>query len=513
MIASTGGGGGTDWASLRLDQMWAMLASHDPEANARLIGGWRQSHDLALRHLADVRDYRDRLATAWDPSRSRAAAAYFTRLDALIADLEETSEAAIANQRAFSGATGALQSARQQMAEIHREHAANEVLLAAFAEAKRLYQLSPGKARGVPPQRPVPEGRQALLEARARMVMQSLSTELAKAQSALVVPRPYEPDLDTTAGLRLPLPRTAPTLTDPRSTASESAAGNPRSATPRGTTAAPRSTMPGARAGTAFPRSRTPGAGAGTAVPRSTTPGAKAGAAIPRSATPREATPIPRSATPRGATPAERSATPRGATPAPRSTTPRGTSATPRSATPRADTAAPRSAAPESNAATQAASRSAISAIQANPRSARTPPDTARPIGSRPDPAAGSAETTGGEARSPASPHQEPSRNTTTPRSEGLVLGQSPPSHPAPDKFEMSLSALHGVIGATPPHPSQTLPPPLNGPIGHQPPRPPGHFPDPFWEIAEGVPPIIEPTPEDPPDPGPTIGRIPRNRA
>ncbi|BBH64762.1 hypothetical protein ACTI_14470 [Actinoplanes sp. OR16] len=77
----------------------------------------------------------------------------------------------------------------------------------------------------------------------------------------------------------------------------------------------------------------------------------------------------------------------------------------------------------------------------------------------------------------------------------------------------MSLSALHGVIGATPPHPSQTLPPPLNGPIGHQPPRPPGHFPDPFWEIAEGVPPIIEPTPEDPPDPGPTIGRIPRNRA
>ncbi|MEU4687443.1 hypothetical protein [Actinoplanes sp. NPDC023714] len=209
MIAGTGGSGGTDWSSLRLDQMWAMVSSHDPDTHARLIGGWRQSHELAMRHLAQVRDYRERLAASWDPARNRAAAAYFARLDALIANLEETSEAAVANQRAFTGATGALQSARRQMAEIHREHTANALLLAAFAEEKRLYQLTPGKARGVPPQRPVPEGRQALLEARARAVMQALSTELAQAQSALVVPAAYEPG-PAASRARIPLPRSDP---------------------------------------------------------------------------------------------------------------------------------------------------------------------------------------------------------------------------------------------------------------------------------------------------------------
>ncbi|WP_229075699.1 hypothetical protein [Actinoplanes sp. DH11] len=192
MIAATGGGGGTDWAALRVDQMWAMIAPHDTSAHTRLIGGWRRSYELVQQHITQVRQYRDNLATAWPPSRSPAAAAYFTRLDALLANLAETQEAAAANHRAFAGATGAIRSARREMSAIAHEHAANETLLAAYAEQKHLHQLTPGKARAVPPQSPVADGRQAALEARARAVMSGLSTELAQAQVSLVVPTPYE---------------------------------------------------------------------------------------------------------------------------------------------------------------------------------------------------------------------------------------------------------------------------------------------------------------------------------
>ncbi|MEU8236970.1 hypothetical protein AB0C07_01850 [Actinoplanes missouriensis] len=220
MISATGGGGGTDWASLRVDQMWAMLASHDSSAYARLSGGWRRSHELVLSHISQVTAYRANLVAAWPPERSAAAAAYFARLDALIANLEETHEAAIANHRAFTGASAAIEAARREMAEIHREHAANQALLAAFAEEKRLYQLSPGKARGVPPQRPVPHGRQEGLEARARAVMQALSTELAQAQTALVVPPRYRPAV---VGDRFPLPVNAPELSRNRGLPAETA--------------------------------------------------------------------------------------------------------------------------------------------------------------------------------------------------------------------------------------------------------------------------------------------------
>ncbi|MEU4562101.1 hypothetical protein AB0F72_27265 [Actinoplanes sp. NPDC023936] len=213
MISATGGGGGTDWASLRVDQMWAMLASHDSSAYARLSGGWRRSHELVLSHISQVTAYRAKLVAAWPPGRSAAAAAYFARLDALLANLAETHEAAIANHRAFTGASAAIEAARREMAEIHREHAVNQALLAAFAEEKRLYQLAPGKARGVPPRRPVPQGRQEALEARARAVMQALSTELAQAQTALVVPPRYQP---ATVGDRFPLPVNAPELSRSR---------------------------------------------------------------------------------------------------------------------------------------------------------------------------------------------------------------------------------------------------------------------------------------------------------
>jgi hypothetical protein len=182
---------GTNWRALPVDQIWSMIESHDGNALYPLINGWRRSFELVLQHLSDVKRYRASLAAAWPPDRSPAARAYLERLDALIKSLEETYEAATMNHRAFTMATSALDTARRTMAEIHQEHTANEALLATHREQLRLHHLVGGKARGMPPQSPVPLGRQAELERRAQTLMTGLSAELAEAQIALITPRPY----------------------------------------------------------------------------------------------------------------------------------------------------------------------------------------------------------------------------------------------------------------------------------------------------------------------------------
>ncbi|MEV6298159.1 hypothetical protein AB0M02_02005 [Actinoplanes sp. NPDC051861] len=195
-----GDGGGTDWWALRVDEMWSMIERHDGAAHRTLIGGWRKSSELVLQHISHVRRYREDLVTAWPPARSPAAAAYLERLDLLLASLRETYEAAVENHRALSGATGALDSARRAMAEIHREHAANEVRLAAYRADLRLHHLVGGKAKGVPPQPPVAAGRQAHLAEQARQIMSSLSTELAVAKVSIVEPSPFRPPSIREAG-------------------------------------------------------------------------------------------------------------------------------------------------------------------------------------------------------------------------------------------------------------------------------------------------------------------------
>jgi hypothetical protein len=208
--------GGTKWWTLRVDEMWSMIERHDGAAHQHVIGGWRRSYELVLQHLSDVRRYRDRLASAWPPERSAASAAYLERLDALIASLWDSYQAAVENHRALTGATGALDSARRVMAEINREYTANEVRLAEYREAIRVHHAVGGKARGLPPRMPVDAGRQAELEQRARMVMSGLSTELAQAQVSLVKPQLYE--VPSGAGgdrpfrSGAPLPGTAPSI-------------------------------------------------------------------------------------------------------------------------------------------------------------------------------------------------------------------------------------------------------------------------------------------------------------
>lgn len=222
MLDSGGISGGTNWWSLRVPEMWSMIERHDGAGHQHLIAAWKRSAELVLQHISGVQRYRESLAAAWPPERSAASAAYMERLDALILSLKDTHEAAVANHRALAGATGALDSARKTMAEIQREHGANEVLLAGYEEEKRAYQATPSKGRGVPPQSPVADGRQATLEDQARRVMSSLSSELALAQVSIIQPKLYKPPLknderndpfSTSADANLPLPAATPTIT------------------------------------------------------------------------------------------------------------------------------------------------------------------------------------------------------------------------------------------------------------------------------------------------------------
>ncbi|MBG0561639.1 hypothetical protein [Actinoplanes aureus] len=223
MLDSGGTSGGTNWWALRVSQMWSMIEPHDPGTHQHVLGAWKRSYELVLQHLSGVERYRAGLAAAWPPEKSPAAAAYLERLDVLIASLRDTYEAAVENHRALAGATGALDSARQRMAGIQREHAGNEVLLAGHEEEMRVYQLGAGKAKGMPPQSPVAEGRQAELEEQARRVMSSLSSELALAQVSIIQPKPYKAPFSSEissefvpdgAYLNPPLPVATPSLTN-----------------------------------------------------------------------------------------------------------------------------------------------------------------------------------------------------------------------------------------------------------------------------------------------------------
>ena len=147
-----------------------------------LLTGWRKSYELTLQHMTAVRSYRENLATAWPPEKSPAAAAYLQRLDNLIDHLQQTYDAAVANYDAFSSATLALSSARHDLKKVADEYFANQGKLAAYEQEIAERSGTKGTSSGRPP---VPDGRQAELEAQARSIMYGLSSELATARTQI----------------------------------------------------------------------------------------------------------------------------------------------------------------------------------------------------------------------------------------------------------------------------------------------------------------------------------------
>ncbi|MDI6099740.1 hypothetical protein QLQ12_14145 [Actinoplanes sp. NEAU-A12] len=187
-----GGTSGNSWVASSVTEMFEMLQSHDSGPQRQMSAAWKKSYELLFTHLSQVREYRDNLAAAWPPEKNKAAAAYVDELNGLIASLEETYAAAVSNHRALATATDAIDEAREKLRTIQTDYAANQTALEKYQEQLR---NRPVVAKGVAPvpQSPVADGRQAQLEQEARVVMASLSAELATAQTSFVAPKPYTP--------------------------------------------------------------------------------------------------------------------------------------------------------------------------------------------------------------------------------------------------------------------------------------------------------------------------------
>lgn len=196
MLHSGGGGnyGGTSWAGRSVPDMWLAIGNQETTGHWELLTGWRRSYELTHQHMAAVQRYRENLIAAWPPEKSPAAAAYVAQLDALIANLRQTYDAAVANYTAFSAATLALSSARHDLEKVFAEYVANEGKLAGFEKERAGRPVAAGKSVLPPLKSPVEEGRQAELERQARSIMYGLSAELMQARAQITQPARYTPN-------------------------------------------------------------------------------------------------------------------------------------------------------------------------------------------------------------------------------------------------------------------------------------------------------------------------------
>jgi hypothetical protein len=187
-----GGLGGTDWTARDVHQMWSVLANQETTPHWDLVSGWRKSYELTSQHLGRVKDYREKLAAAWPPERSPAAAAYVARLDALIDSLQRTYDAAVANYDTFGAVTGALSTSRHELKRIYDEYVANEGKIAEYEHRRATTSPRGRYAQPVGGSRPpVSPERQEQLTYEARRIMFQLSSEVTQARSRITKPPEY----------------------------------------------------------------------------------------------------------------------------------------------------------------------------------------------------------------------------------------------------------------------------------------------------------------------------------
>lgn len=197
LAAAGGGGGGTDWSSMTVPMMQALIQNPKTDQYYQLLTGWEQSYQLIADHMSQVQGYRDSLASVWPPAKSAASATYLARLDDLLKSLNETYEAALANHDAFAAATLSIGLAQPEMQKIYDEYASNQQLLDTF-NATKSQQSSSGASPSPTPspspsgeEPPVAPGRQEALQQKAATLMSSVSSDLIQAQVQIVTPTSY----------------------------------------------------------------------------------------------------------------------------------------------------------------------------------------------------------------------------------------------------------------------------------------------------------------------------------
>ncbi|MFI6075349.1 hypothetical protein ACIA5C_27690 [Actinoplanes sp. NPDC051343] len=180
-----------------------LAQSPDIDAHYQIVDGWQKSADLVGEHMFQVQQYRESLATAWPPEKSSAAAAYITRLDALIKNLNETYEAALSNHEALSSASLSLGLAKSEMNKLYSQWDTNNKALVAFnqQQAQKKAQATSGQPTPTPSPSgdeppPVTASQQEALRQKAITLMSGVSSDLAQAQLKVVRPAQYTPMSD-----------------------------------------------------------------------------------------------------------------------------------------------------------------------------------------------------------------------------------------------------------------------------------------------------------------------------
>ncbi|MET3428730.1 hypothetical protein BJ973_007942 [Actinoplanes tereljensis] len=212
---------------MTIDKMQELIQNPDTDKQWNLVTGWKKSAELISEHRWQVENYRDNLATAWSPAKSKAADEYITRLNVMIDNLKATYEAALENYDAVSRATGSIYQAQVKMEKLYQEYKSNESLLADFTAQQEQAKSSPTPTPSPSPsgglQPPVAAGRQEELRMQAAAMLSGVSSDLAQAQVKLVKPPDFKPlevreegskPVDGSTFVAPPIPPIVPTFGD-----------------------------------------------------------------------------------------------------------------------------------------------------------------------------------------------------------------------------------------------------------------------------------------------------------
>jgi hypothetical protein len=106
------------YAHWRLPQLWAMVADEDGVASAYHLMIWERQLTLLDEQSARLRRMRDQLAAAWPPDKSTAAAAFLDRVTDMIHALTWAGDSSVRVREGLRHTSEALERARAQLAPL-----------------------------------------------------------------------------------------------------------------------------------------------------------------------------------------------------------------------------------------------------------------------------------------------------------------------------------------------------------------------------------------------------------
>lgn len=177
------------WHGHDVPAVAALLAEDHADA-WRQVAAWHRTADLLLYHADTLTGLRERVAAAWPPERSPAAAAYVDHLDGLVASVAGTRAAALANGAALAGILSTLEDARTRVEAVNREWQWNA------ATGQRPEGILMPRAPNVTPQ-----WRQTLNQ-RVHEQMTAVDQAVFEYTNQLAVPLPYDRRGPTNEDLR-----------------------------------------------------------------------------------------------------------------------------------------------------------------------------------------------------------------------------------------------------------------------------------------------------------------------